>query len=144
MSFNFMAEVTVCSDFGDQENKICHCFHFPLLYLRWVNPGLELHHFMLPQCWVPELRFQLLGPGSGAAVTTIPFLKSGLGLGQAGSWVSGSESRSTVPWGPMCFLFSFLLPLLCGPPIPQFVSEVSPSSQTRLSVPTVQFGSVTS
>ena len=26
--FNLMAAVTVCSDFGAQENKICHCFHF--------------------------------------------------------------------------------------------------------------------
>ena len=25
--FNFMAAVTVCSDFGAQENKVCHCFH---------------------------------------------------------------------------------------------------------------------
>ena len=24
-----MAAVTLCSDFGDQENKISHCFHFP-------------------------------------------------------------------------------------------------------------------
>ena len=33
-SFNFMAEVTICtSDFGAQENKICHCFHlFPHLF----------------------------------------------------------------------------------------------------------------
>ena len=23
-----MTEVTVCSDFGAQENKICHCYHF--------------------------------------------------------------------------------------------------------------------
>jgi len=28
MSFNFMAAVTVYSDFGAQENKICHYFHF--------------------------------------------------------------------------------------------------------------------
>ena len=28
MSFNFMTAVTVCSDFGAQENKICCCFHF--------------------------------------------------------------------------------------------------------------------
>ena len=27
-----MAAVTVCSDFGDQENKICHCFHFFSFY----------------------------------------------------------------------------------------------------------------
>ena len=28
---NFMAAVTICSDFGAQEKKICHCFHcFPI------------------------------------------------------------------------------------------------------------------
>ena len=26
VSFNFKTEVIVCSDFGAQENKICHCF----------------------------------------------------------------------------------------------------------------------
>ena len=25
---NFVAVVTTCSDFGAQENKVCHCFHF--------------------------------------------------------------------------------------------------------------------
>ena len=30
-SFNFMAAVTICSDFGAQENEACHCFHcFPI------------------------------------------------------------------------------------------------------------------
>ena len=32
MSFNFMAAVTISSNFGTQENKICHCFH-------WIKPG---------------------------------------------------------------------------------------------------------
>ena len=28
---NFMAAITICSDFGAQENKVCHCFHcFPV------------------------------------------------------------------------------------------------------------------
>ena len=28
---NFMAAITICSDFGAQENKVCHCFHcFPI------------------------------------------------------------------------------------------------------------------
>ena len=32
--FNFMAVVTVCSDFEAQEYKICHCFHiFSLLFV---------------------------------------------------------------------------------------------------------------
>ena len=25
--FNFMAAVTICSDFGAPQNKVCHCFH---------------------------------------------------------------------------------------------------------------------
>ena len=33
VSFNFMAAVTVCSDFGVQENKVCLCFHCFPIYL---------------------------------------------------------------------------------------------------------------
>ena len=36
-SFNCMAEVTVCSDPGAQENKICHYFHFFPFYFPWSN-----------------------------------------------------------------------------------------------------------
>ena len=36
--FNFMAAVTICSDFGAQENKVCHCFQFFPIYLPW-NDG---------------------------------------------------------------------------------------------------------
>ena len=32
-SFNLMAAVTVSSDLGVQEKKICHCFHFLPFYL---------------------------------------------------------------------------------------------------------------
>ena len=28
VSYNFMAAVTIHSDFGAQENKVCHCVHF--------------------------------------------------------------------------------------------------------------------
>ena len=31
--FNFMAAVTICSDFEAQENKVCHCFHYFPMYL---------------------------------------------------------------------------------------------------------------
>ena len=30
-SFNFMAAITICSNFGAQENKVSHCFHNCLL-----------------------------------------------------------------------------------------------------------------
>ena len=33
-SFNFMAAVTICSDFGAQENQVCHCHCFPI-YFPW-------------------------------------------------------------------------------------------------------------
>ena len=32
-----MAEVTSWSDFGAQENKVCHCFHCFPIYLPWSN-----------------------------------------------------------------------------------------------------------
>ena len=43
-SFNFMAAVTICSDFGAQENKVCHCLHFlPLLFaMKWWDRMLGL------------------------------------------------------------------------------------------------------
>ena len=36
-SFNFMDAVTISNDFGAQENKVCHCFHFfPHLFaMKW-------------------------------------------------------------------------------------------------------------
>ena len=76
--FNFMAAVTTCNDFGDQENKICHCFYFSLIYLPLsdgtgchdlsfvnifkVSPSsrgslvlhflpLEWHHLHIWDCW---------------------------------------------------------------------------------------------
>ena len=41
VSFNFMAAVTICSDFGAQENKVCHCFHCFPIYLHEVM-GLDV------------------------------------------------------------------------------------------------------
>ena len=39
VSFDFMAAVTTSWDFGAQENKVCHCFHFFLtIYFLW-NDG---------------------------------------------------------------------------------------------------------
>ena len=37
MSFNFLVAVTIFCDFGDQENKICRCFHFFSIYLPWSD-----------------------------------------------------------------------------------------------------------
>ena len=32
-----MAAVIICSDFGAQENKVCHCFHCFPIYLPWSD-----------------------------------------------------------------------------------------------------------
>ena len=37
-----MAGVTICSDFGAPENKVCHCFRCFLIYLPWSN-GTRCH-----------------------------------------------------------------------------------------------------
>ena len=39
---HFMAAVIICSDFGAQENKICHCFHFFLSCFPWSD-GTQCH-----------------------------------------------------------------------------------------------------
>ena len=35
---NFMAAVIICSDFGAQENKICHCFHCNYISVKQSRP----------------------------------------------------------------------------------------------------------
>ena len=42
MSSNFMASVTIHSNFGAKENKVCHCFHFFPIYLP-LNGGIGCH-----------------------------------------------------------------------------------------------------
>ena len=32
-----MAAVTICSDFGAPQNKVCHCFHCFPIYLPWSD-----------------------------------------------------------------------------------------------------------
>ena len=35
--FNFMAAVTICSDFGARQNRVCHCFYCFPVYLPWSD-----------------------------------------------------------------------------------------------------------
>ena len=39
---NFMAAVTICSDFGAPKNKVSHCFHCFPIYLPWSD-GARYH-----------------------------------------------------------------------------------------------------
>ena len=49
VSFNFMAPGPIYSDFGAQENKICHCFYFFPFWLPWSDRTRchDLHFWML-------------------------------------------------------------------------------------------------
>ena len=40
MSFNFMAAVTIHSDFGARENEVCHCFHLIPIREGCMMPNL--------------------------------------------------------------------------------------------------------
>ena len=40
--YNFMTAVTICSDFGDRKNKVCHCFHCFPIYLPSID-GTKCH-----------------------------------------------------------------------------------------------------
>ena len=51
-----MAAVTICSDFGDQEKKICQCFQISSIYLPWSG-GTECHSWFF-ECCVSSQLFQ--------------------------------------------------------------------------------------
>ena len=36
-----MAAETICSDFGNQKNNVCHCFHCFPIYLPWSEEELK-------------------------------------------------------------------------------------------------------
>ena len=45
----WLQTVTVCSDLGAQEKKICHCFHFFPFYLPWSD-GTRCHDLRFFEC----------------------------------------------------------------------------------------------
>ena len=42
VSINFMAALTICSDYGAPQNKVCHCFHYFAIYMPWSD-GTRSH-----------------------------------------------------------------------------------------------------
>ena len=42
---NFMAEVTICYDFGAQENKVSHCFHCFPIWHEVIGPDAMILFF---------------------------------------------------------------------------------------------------
>ena len=78
--FNFVAAVIIQSDFGNQENKICHCFHFFPIYLPWNDVTGCLDLSFLNVVFQGSFFFTSLSPSSRGCL--VPFhlvpLKSGV------------------------------------------------------------------
>ena len=62
--FNFIAAVTICSDFGATENKVCHCFH--------VSPSI-CHELMGTR--YHDLSFWMLSFKSAFSLSSFTFIK---------------------------------------------------------------------
>ena len=70
VSFPFMATVTICSDFGTQENKVCHCFHCFPIYLPWSDGTIS----SFSECWVLSQFFHSpLSLSSRGSLVTLHF-----------------------------------------------------------------------
>ena len=76
VSFNFMVAVTICSDFGAQENKVSHYFHCYPIYLPWSD-GTGHHAWSsFCECWVLSQLFHL-SPLSRSSLFPLHFLPQG-------------------------------------------------------------------
>ena len=93
MSFNFMAAVTVLSDFGVQENKVCHCLHCFCIYLPWSN-GTRCHDL----CFV-NVEFYAAWACQGAAWKPLAQASS-LKVQGAGTDVCICLSLALSVWSP--------------------------------------------
>ena len=51
VSFNFMAAITICSDFGAPKNKVFDWFHSFPIYLPWSD-GTRYRDLSFSECWV--------------------------------------------------------------------------------------------
>ena len=71
--FNFMAVVTVCCDFGVQENKVCHCFHFSPIYLSWSD-GTRCHDLCFLNWVLSQLFCSLLLPSIRGSLVPLHLL----------------------------------------------------------------------
>ena len=70
-----MAAVTICSDFGAQKNKVCHCFHCFPIYLPWSD-GTRCH----------DLIFWMLSFKPNFSLSSLIFIK----------WLFSSSSLSVI------------------------------------------------
>ena len=82
--FNFVATVTVQSDFGAPQNKICNCFHFPSFYLAFLAAQLVKNQPAMWEIWIWPLGLEDppekgMGTHSSILVWRIPWNVESMG-----------------------------------------------------------------
>ena len=68
-----MTAVTIWSDFGARENKICHCFHFSPIYMPW-NDGTGCHDLCFLNIALSQLFHSPLSLSSRGSLVPLCFL----------------------------------------------------------------------
>ena len=91
-----MAVVTICSDFGTQENKVCHCFHCFPIYLPW-NDGTGCH----------DLSFLNLNFKSAFSLSSFTFIRRLF----SSSLLSALRVVSSAYLRLLTFLLAILIPV---------------------------------
>ena len=104
-SLHFMAAVTICSDFGAQENKVCHHFHCFPIYLPWSN-GTGCH----------DLSFLMLSFKPTFSLSSFTFIKRLL----SSSLLSAIRVVSSAYLRLLIFLPAILIPA-CASSSPSFL-----------------------
>ena len=72
-SFNFMAEVTICSDFGAPKNKVSHCFHCLPIYVP-RSDGTGCHDLSFRNVELSQLFHSPLSLSSRGSLVPLHFL----------------------------------------------------------------------
>ena len=85
-----MAAVTICSDFGAPQNKVCHCFHCFSIYLPW-NDGTRCHDLCFLNVELIWFRSYLNG-----LVVFPTFFNLSLNLAIRSSWSEPQSAPSLV------------------------------------------------
>ena len=108
-SFNVMAAVTICSDFGAPQNKVSHCFHcFPINLPLMMGPDAMI------------LIFWMLGFKPAFSLSSFTFIKRLF----SSSSLSAIKVVSSVYLKLLIFLPAILIPA-CNSPSPAFLMMYS-------------------
>ena len=104
---NFMAAITICSDFGAQKNKVWYCFHcFP------IQMRLSLTKVIIPWCKAYESAFMVCQGGSctfksqkillRGMYIVVPFIKLP-GRSDGEEFTCNAGDPVSIPWVGICW-----------------------------------------